>query len=105
MHIEEFTYLRGGFGHAWLGESVSEDGVVTLKLFGLIFPLNSPFTESLLNRLLSDWPFRRGDVSFGLSWKPPSIFVNTRLLTDGCLLSVVRSGLLAGFEGLRWRVA
>lgn len=105
MHIEEFTYLRGGSGHVWLGESVSEDGVVTLKLFDLIFPLDSPFAESLLNRLLSDWPFRRGDVSFGLSWKPPSILVNIRLLTYGCLLSVVRSGLSAGFEGLRWRVA
>ena len=105
MHIEEFTYLRGGSGHVWLGESVSEDRVVTLKLFDIIFPLDSPFPESLLNRLLSDWPFRRGDVSFGLGWKLPSIFVNTRLLTDGCLLSVVRSGLSAGFEGLRWRVA
>lgn len=101
----EANGLRGGSGHVWLGESVSEDRVVTLKLFDLIFPLDSPFAESLLNRLLSDWPFRRGDVSFGLSWKPPSILVNIRLLTYGCLLSVVRSGLSAGFEGLRWRVA
>ena len=105
MHMEEFTYLRGGSGHFLLGESVSEDGAVTLKLFDPIFPLDSPFPESLLNRLLSDWPFRRGDVSFGLGWKPPSIFVNTRLLTDGRFLSVVRSGPLAGSEGLRWRIA
>ena len=75
--------------------------MVTLKLSDLIFSLDSSFTENLLNRLLSDWPFRRGDVSFGLSWKPPSIFVNTPLLTDGCLLSVVRSGFSAGFGGLR----